>query len=165
MFNCRLLWYGTFRQVQKEEQAAQKAAEKKEGKIKNLLRNVCGDDTALYQDMSSTMYSSPPVSGSYSKSMEDGRLAEARIKEIAGAPDVETLMLARGHYHRAVGWALYKGTAKELEDAITKLEELSGTKYPRMREVPGKAIEKARKHYTQLAEIMKGPQLRKGPQG
>ena len=138
----------------KEEQAAQKAAEKEEEEISNLLRNVCGDDTALYQDMSSTMDSSPPVSGSYSKSMENGQLVEARIKERAGAPDVEALKsLARGHYHEAVDWALYKGTAKELKDALTKLEGMSGTKYPRMMEVPENAIEKTGECYTRLAEI------------
>ena len=138
----------------KEEQAAQKAAEKEEEEINNLLRNVCGDDTALYKDLFETKYSSPPVSGSYSKSMENGQLVEARIKERAGAPDVVALKsLAIGHYYRAVGWALYKGTAKELKDALTKLEGMSGIKYPRMMEVPEKAIGKTGECYTRLAEI------------
>lgn len=140
----------------KEEQAAQKAAEKEEEEISNLLRNVCGDDTALYKDLFEIKYSSPPVSGSYSKSMENGQLVEARIKEKTDAPDVEALKgLARGHYCEAVGWALYKGTAKELKDALTKLEGMSGTKYPRMMEEPEKAIEKTGECYTRLAEIKK----------
>jgi len=101
----------------------------------NLLEQLCGNDVALYADLSCSMYLHPSGLGTYTDAMEKAEVLESERKESA----VE--------YRHAGALALYEGNVKGVRTAFDKNAELSGRKYLRMREVPEKAVEVARGYY------------------
>jgi hypothetical protein len=101
----------------------------------NLLEQLCGSDVALYADLSCSMYLHPSGKGTYAEAMEKAEVLERDRKESA----VE--------YRHAGALALYEGNVEGVRTAFDKNAELSGRKYPRMREVPDKAVEVVRDYY------------------
>ena len=101
----------------------------------NLLEQLCGSDVALYADLSRSMYLHPRGKGTYAEAMEKAGALERERKESA----VE--------YRHAGALALYEGNVKGVRTAFDKNDELSGRKYPRMREVPEQAVEVVRAYY------------------
>jgi hypothetical protein len=101
----------------------------------NLLEQLCGNDVALYEDLSCSMYLRPNGKGTYADAIEKAEVLENERKESAAA------------YRHAGALALYEGNAKGVRAAFDKHAELSGRKYLRMREVPEKAVEVVRGYY------------------
>jgi len=103
----------------------------------SLLEQLCGDDKALYEDLSWTMYLDPRNKGTYAEAVEK---AEALEKE------GKTRNVAGGYRH-AGALAMYEANVDGVKRAFGKATELSERKYPRIPEVPEKAIEIVRQFY------------------
>jgi|SRR5208282_48138 len=101
----------------------------------NLLEQLCGSDVALYADLSGSMYLHPSGKGTYAEAMEKAEVLEREGKESAV------------QYRHAGALALYEGNVEGVKTAFDKSAELSESKYPRMREVPEKAVEVVRDYY------------------
>jgi hypothetical protein len=101
----------------------------------NQLEQLCGSDAALYADLSCSMYLHPSGKGTYAEAIKKAKALESERKESAA------------EYRHAGALALYEGNVKGVITAFDKNAELSGRKYPRMREVPEKAVEVARGYY------------------
>lgn len=101
------------------------------------LENLCGDDKRLYRDLNSSMYLKPNGHGKYSDALKKAESLEREGKKDDAA---------RAYQH-AGALALYEGNVEGVKRTFDKRAELSDRKFPRIREVPEKAVETVRKYY------------------
>ena len=103
----------------------------------STLEHLCGDDKLLYQELAWSLYLHPKGQGTYLDGMEkaEGLEREGKKDDSARA------------YHHAGRLALYEGNVEGARKAFDKLAELSENKFPRIREVPEKAVTIAREFY------------------
>jgi len=105
----------------------------------SLLEQLCGEDRALYEDMSGSMYLDPRGQGTYEEAM---KIAEKTEKE-------GNIDKAKRSYRHAGALALYEKNVEGVKIAFSKVG------YKRIPEVPEKAIEIAHKHYSDPKEGLK----------
>jgi len=120
----------------KGEQAASTVDVKKEA---SLLELLCGEDIALYEDLSSTLYMDPRNKGTCSEAMEKAVALEREGKSMEAALS----------YRHAGTLAMYEGKPTDVKKAFDKAAELSNRKIERIRAVPEKAVGVAAKFYNQ----------------
>ena len=121
-----------------------KKSEVKENKIKNKgkkeptpLERLCGEDKALYEDLSWSMFLDPRDKGTYVEAIKEAERLESEGKTT----------LARIKYQVAASLALYEGNIEGVRIAYTKLSSLSARKYDAILANPEKAIKIAQKYY------------------
>lgn len=114
-----------------------KPLSEKSEKEPNALEQLCGDDKLLYQELSTSLYLKPKGQGTYLDGMEKAEALERERKKDDSARA----------YHHAGRLALYEGNVEGVRKAFDKLAELSGSTFPRIREVPEKAVIIAREFY------------------
>jgi hypothetical protein len=101
------------------------------------LERLCSDDSRLYEDLSHSMYLHPRSHGTFAYAME---------KAIALEKEGKINDAARAYLH-AGALALYEGDVGGVKRTFDKSAELSGRKFPRIREVPEKAVDIVRQYY------------------
>jgi len=106
----------------------------------SLLRQLCGEDIALYEEMARLMYLDPRDKGTYEEAMKKAEEAEKKGNNRE----------AKRNYRHAGALALYEKNPEGVVLALSKLGE-----YDRIMEVPEKAIEKAHEHYLDPVEGLK----------
>jgi hypothetical protein len=104
---------------------------------RSLLEQLCGKDMALYEDLARSMYLDPRGKGTYEEAM-----ASAEEVERGG-----NKLRARAKYICAGGLALYEANVNGVKKAFSKVAELGGWRYERLREVPEKAIQIVQEYY------------------
>ena len=119
----------------KKEEA--KEAPKEAKREPSLLELLCGDDKALYEDLSWSMYLDPTGKGTHEEAMKKAEAFEREGKKSEAARE----------YRHAGALALYEGSADGVKRAFDKSAELSERKFLRIREMPEKAVEIVRKYY------------------
>lgn len=105
----------------------------------NLLKQLCGDDTSLYEDLSNCLYLHPVGKLTY----EDAMKRAATLEQDGKIEDA-----LRSYWHDAGASALYEGNLEGVKKAFGKHRELLG-RSSRIGEVPEKAVEITRKFYNQ----------------
>jgi hypothetical protein len=103
----------------------------------NILEQICGDDTALYGNLSDCLYLHPVGKLTYEDAMKKAETLEK---------DGKIQDACRSYWHDAGASALYEGNVEGVKKAFGKHRELSG-RSSRITEVPEKAVEKAREFY------------------
>ena len=123
-----------------------KVKEKKEERKPTLLKRLCGEDKALYEDLSWSMFLDPRDKGTYTETIKEAEKLESE----------GNFMLARIKYQVAASLALYEGNIEGVRIAYTKLSSLSARKYDAILANPEKAIKIAQKYYqTELKPLEK----------
>jgi len=102
-----------------------------------LLERLCGDDKALYEDLSFSMYLNPTGKGTCAQAIRKAEAFEREAKKSEAARE----------YRQAGALALYEGNVGEVKRAFEKSAELSERKFLRIRELPDRAVEIAREYY------------------
>jgi len=103
----------------------------------SLLERLCGNDKALYEDLSWSLYLDPSGKGTHAEAMKKAEAFEREGKKSEAARE----------YRHAGALALYESNVDGVKRAFDKSAELSQRKFPRIREVPDKAVEIARNYY------------------
>ena len=134
---------GTFfdRFKRKKEEVTKVEEKPKVEEETNLLKKLCGDDKALYEDLSYSLYLEPRSKGTYAEAIKKAKKADAKDALFA--------------YTNAGALALYEGNVDGVKEAFEKYAELSDRKYERIRKVPEKAVEIARKYYKEELKPIK----------
>lgn len=114
-----------------------KTEEEKPTEEPSLLRELCGEDKALYEDLSWSMYLDPTGKGTYEEAVEKAQKAEREGNRLD----------ARIGYQHAGSLALYEKNAAGVKASFDKVAELSERKFQRIREVPEKAIKIVNQYY------------------
>ena len=103
----------------------------------SLLERLCGDDKALYEDLSWSIYLNPTGKGTHAEAMQKAEAFEREGKKSEAARE----------YQHAGALALYEGSIDGVKRAFDKSAELSERKFSRIREKPEKAVEITRNYY------------------
>lgn len=121
-----------FRAPKKERQMVNEA-----GKSKSRLEEICGDDSKIYDALSSTMFLDP-------------RKIKVSVGEAASSAkslEKEDSLGARLWYEIAGGLAIHEGDVEAVTKYFDKCEKISPEKKYPILEDPKKAVDKATEYY------------------
>ena len=134
-----------FRRKRKREE---KHVEKTE-EVRDRLKELCGDDKELYEDLTRSLYLNQEMArNAIASELGCQKITSEKVMEIAKKYENQNPLKARVYYEHAGSLALYEGNIQVVKKAFKKVAELSGREYLGIMKNPEKAIKIAKMYYS-----------------